>query len=76
MEIKTKYNIGDEVYFIHNNKVNNSRIKSIEVTCISNYDALYPTEPKVVITYHVMINNTRYCEYDLFKTKEELINSL
>lgn len=75
MELKTKYNIGDAVFFMHNNKVNNSYVKNIEVKVNPDSNGLYP-EPHVSVEYHVTINNARYYECELFSTKEELINSL
>lgn len=75
MEIKTKYNIGDEVWYISNNKVN-----SLKITRINVLTSLIPK----TIGYGCELNQcVDYCEgnivlpeYKLFPTKEELLKSL
>ncbi len=69
MEIKTKYNIGDEVWFMHNNKIANSRIEYISTLSSKN--------SKTVIRYEVMLKNYLIIkEGDVFPTKQALIDSL
>lgn len=67
MRIETKYNIGTRVYFMQDNKVDNSFVDNIkvEVSGSSVYEKYYL--------------NSRIDWYDasrLFSSKEELINSL
>ena len=81
MEIKTKYDIGDKVWTIHNNKVVNMTIYHFSIKVYKE---------KIRIEYmsdedfkqHVSFKNTpellplfKY-ENELFPTKEELVKSL
>lgn len=82
MEIKTKYNIGDIVYAMHDNKVISFTIDEIEVI-------IYSTKPQSVRyyskeryeVYSISTGNierhrwSKY-EYKLFPTKEELLKTL
>ena len=81
MEIKTKYNINDKVYFIHGNKIIHNKITSIDIS-------IYERNNKVIqnIRYTIDLGNLfgrRICdtftsrnEEELFLTKEELIKSI
>lgn len=64
MTIKTKYNIGDEVWFRFCGQIESGIIASIEIYS--------PCE----IFYRMKVNCVAFMEYDLFPTKEELIKSL
>ena len=67
MTIETKYNIGDEMWFIWENKVQHSCITHVLKTSIKNFyefDIIYNK-------HHVMM-----AESDIFPTKEELLKSL
>ena len=72
MTIKTKYNIGDEVWFMNENKACSDIITAIHI---------YRTETMSNVTYgfgqsiHSQIIATM-SEQDLFSTKEELLKSL
>lgn len=76
MEIKTKFNVGDEVCLIWANRAVYKRIHSINIK-ITNFNNVY-------IKYTFMENNTPeintcYFEVDesrCFSTKEELLKSL
>lgn len=73
MTIETKYNIGERVYFMHNNKVDNACISDIDV--LIRYDRNHiRSNPDVSIYYY--IDSRKYSELNLFPTKEELIKSL
>ena len=74
MKIETKFNIGDEVWFILNNKVNCSKISKIAVE-FTNKDNYY--------YYHFEYDPPRsptLCNYfsikNVFATKQELLDSL
>lgn len=71
MEIKTKYNIGDTVYYLSDNTVKCSTIEFITIY-INNY------KNSVTITYTVRdYNSYNYItKEELFPTKEELLKSL
>lgn len=74
MTIETKYNIGDEVWFMFDNSAKNSRIAKIELTveedmcgeavCHCIFYQLFGKYDKL------------YPQHDLFSTKEELLKSL
>ena len=69
MEIKTKYNVGDKVYFLSNNAVVCLPIDTIRIEIDKNNN---------IIKYRISNNGT--CEWrqedKLFTTKEELLKSL
>ena len=67
MEVQTKFNINDTVWVVADNKVTQRRITGIE---ISVEDSALPK-----ITY-TTIGGIKYPEQDVFKTKQELIDSL
>ena len=67
MEVQTKFNINDTVWVVADNKVTQRRITGVE---ISVEDSALPK-----ITY-TTIGDIEYPEQDVFKTKQELIDSL
>ena len=69
MEIKTKFNINDEVWFIYDNKVIKRKIVRINIEIESEQRTIYRLNP--------CINNVlQFEEKNLFPTKEELLKSL
>lgn len=68
MTIETKFNIGQEVWLIKNNKP-----QTIKVSCIEIIAASVVSKP--CIRYGCG-NFERYAESHLFPTKEELLKSL
>ena len=78
MEIKTKFEVYDKVFFIHNKKVCDSVVKGIKVEVSSS-----PIEISTSVTYlcnkepdHKMLVCIKVEEEDAFKSKEELLKSL
>lgn len=75
MEIKTKFNIGDKVFYIHNNQLCKGAVHDIHVLVFP--DGL---KRNVSISYSIRnsfnIEIADFFEKDLFGTKEELINNL
>lgn len=69
MQITTKFNITDYVYFLEDNKVNFSKIIEININIQSN---------KVISSYCVDSSNLDKFknENQLFATKQELLDSL
>lgn len=65
MEIKTKYNIGDKVWFIHQNKCVSMEVENI----LMNGKDMY-------VQYTFNNNEIWLSENHLFPTKEELLKSL
>ena len=90
MTIETKYNIGDEVYFLYGNKVQKSTIEEIDIRCNTRPAANdYPfcdsadwgkTVEVISVCYEVKalcgMTNTRYDEECLFRSKADLLKSL
>lgn len=75
--IETKFELGQIVYVLYNNKIIEALIKEINIS--SNIlDALVITD----IKYYLMLNDYTlsnigyYKESDIFDTKGELINNL
>ena len=66
MTIETKYNIGDEVWAIVENKVCKYPILNITVKMLNKV---------IKVMYYIGNCEWRY-EYELFPTKEELLKSL
>lgn len=74
IEINTKYNIGQEVFLIYNNKVENVKIDGISINAENTN-----TETKINITYHVHGRGTgfnTFSESVLFHSKQDLLNNL
>ena len=68
MVVKTKYNYGDTVFFISNNRVMNLKVTGVG---ISVDDA--SGEPEIF--YHLQYD-TEKAENKLFRSKKELLESL
>lgn len=67
MEVKTKFDIGDIVFLISNNKVSSQKVTGL---------AIDVEDGKVEVSYSLTFSESKIDESKLFKTKEELINSL
>ena len=72
MEIKTKFNLGQKVYLLWNNKVICPQIDGILI----RINALGNNEKDISITYEFVELDKRFDEEVLFATKEELLQSL
>lgn len=72
MEIKTKFNLWQNVYLLWNNKVVCRQIEGISV----RVDALGNGEKDISTIYELVGLDKRYDEDVLFATKEELLQSL
>lgn len=68
MTIETKYNIGDEVWVLSDNKPTRGKVRYITI----NHCKL-GNEPFTRITYDVLSYQSPYGEGAVFKTREELI---
>ena len=66
MEVNSKYNINDVVWIVNKNKVIQQKIQGIEITASTNMREIEYT----------FIGGGKLPEYRVFKTKEELIDSL
>ena len=72
MEIKTKFNLWQNVYLLWNNKVVCQQIEGISV----RVNALGNGEKDISIIYELVGLDKRIDEDVLFATKEELLQSL
>lgn len=70
MTIETKYNIGDEVWFILGNKARQGKILGITFNKLGNSLICY------YYNVSVGVSHGSFNESDLFPTKEELLKSL
>lgn len=69
MEIKTKYNIGEKVWWIRDNQIRSGSVDFILFTAT-------PTQP-FYLGYGIHDEEfVNFKEYELFPTKEELLKSL
>ena len=73
MTIETKYNIGDEVWFMHDNKVKSGTIIKMCVVVERDINSQYVSKS---VQYGFYNFNYTYIENRLFPTKEELLKSL
>jgi hypothetical protein len=73
MTIETRYNIGDRVWFMHDNKVESEII--IKINAVIEKD-MNRTGVYKSIAYSLFNYCRYYTEDKLFPTKEELIKSL
>jgi len=81
MTIETKYNIGQEVWFMWDNRPTCQRIAAMEVYVGKQVLPSYYVEPyeidAIKMEYSDVIPYNRiFHEYQLFPTKEELLKSL
>lgn len=69
MTVETKFNIGDEVWYLHNNKVCNRKVSAINIRITECMVSIiyYISAPKESITLE---------EKSIFSSKEELLKSL
>ena len=68
METKTKYNIGDKVWLIRDNRAQRSDITRVVISAES--------PDKYEVSYGLHYGDTEYPEDQLFRSKEELLKSL
>ena len=68
MDIKTKFNVGDKVFFMRDNRVQSGEVRGMEVL-------IHRSEANVIV--YVSPGDSRgYTEDVLFESKEELLKSL
>ena len=68
MEIKTKFNAGDKVFYMRDNRVQSGEVRGMQVL-------IHKSEVKIIV--YVSFGDRRgYTEDILFESKEELLKSL
>lgn len=74
MEIKTKYNIGDEVWVRPTNYIKKGIIHAIDVSARMEYGII----TRKCVSYDVRIDKCLFTFYEhgIFSTEEELLKSL
>ena len=72
MIIETKFNLSENVFFMHDNKVTSAKI--IEIKTISILEEYAITPKRIFYCLHHIEGH--YDEDNLFRTKEDLIKSL
>ena len=70
MKIETKFNIGDEVFYMTGNKVKTGEVKSMTIKVYLNMF----NEESMIILYQLI--DSEVSENILFATKQELLDSL
>lgn len=75
MNVETKFNVGDNVYYIHNNQIQQSTVNNISINIERgvNNDSVVQTAN---IIYLVGYKNYEKREDALFATPEDLFKSL
>ena len=76
MDIKTKYDLGQSVFFMNNNHVNESVINQISAEVRYRIGYKRKVNIDVSVSYYLVDSNLLYEERKLFLTKEELLKSL
>ena len=76
MKIETKYDIGQEVWFMYENKPKIMKVWDITVEINTKFDGQYEYGTYHRAYYHDFGHHNKVLEYELFPTKEELLKSL
>ena len=76
MDIKTKYDLGQSVFYMNNNQVNESVINQIFADVRYRIGYKRKVNVEVSVSYYLVDSNLLYEEGKLFLTKEELLKSL
>ena len=77
MKFETKYNIGDEVWVIHDNEVCRTEITDINIRIVGKVFVESPRYVSAIHSVEYMLNRGYWvAEHKLFPTKEELLKSL
>jgi hypothetical protein len=67
MEVQTKFNVNDTIWVVADNKVVQRKIIGVEITVVDS------SKPEII---YATVGDIKYPEQDVFKTKQELIDSL
>ncbi len=81
MDIKTKFSVGDTVYYMKENRVKSDVVSTIRVKVKGYKRGDYKGGAQVDISYGFWLGNLApdsadFCESILFGSKEELLESL
>lgn len=67
MEVKTKFEIGDVVFHISDNKIKEQKVTGVGISVSDN---------NTLIIYTLGPGDEKVAEDNLYKTKEEVLNTL
>lgn len=73
MEITTKYNLGDTVWFMDKNKPKSDNIKHIRIEILNEKNN---SNSFIYYVDDIYGNYGRYNEHELFPSKQQLLESL
>lgn len=76
MEFKTKFDVDQKVWYMKNNKPTEIIISAIEIFYVGTNQDRIKYNAKDFINPVTWLDHTNLFEQDLFKTKNELLNSL
>lgn len=73
MKLETKLNIGDDIFYLSSNKVQQEKVQDIKISVIKSKGILSVHETHIL---YVTDTNVTVNEVFSFNTKQELLNSL
>jgi len=74
MEIETLYDVGDTVYYMHHNKVQEDSIYEVNIKrCLNHYSI---TTTEITYLFSWKWRKGSWSITDVFRTKKALLNSL
>ena len=81
--IEHKHTVGDEIYFMYNNKVAEGKVESVQIS-VNKQNVMSLTNKETKINYSISFKHptlqtnekVNLSEVDVFATKEELLASL
>ena len=82
MNIETKFNIGEDVFLLYDNKIIEVKITNISISVSGkNIDYKHAIKQEPISIYYFYRDKStthshKSLEYEIFKTKQELLNSL
>lgn len=76
MKIGTKYDIGQEVWALLDNKIQRVKIWGVDINIEEGFDGQYTYPSRTRINYYDFGKHHIISEDKLFPTKEELLKSL
>jgi len=79
MENKTKFNLGEKVWYMYNNRPVEGIVMRIEITVGGTHDPIMYASRDASIMYGIRYELTPYVwvkEHKIYSSKEELLGSL
>lgn len=73
MKLETKLNIGDDIFYLSSNKVQQEKVRDIKISVITSKGILSVHETHIL---YITDTNVTVTEVLSFNTKQELLDSL